>query len=269
MRSAAELAGSRLDELLSLDGRAAVVTGGAAGIGAAIVRRLREAGARVVVGDLDAHRAEALAAELDPSGTAVIGRALDAADAASIRAVADEAVRSFGRLDIWVNNAGVHPSQAVLETTDDDLDFVLDLNLRGAFIGAREAARRMADVGGGGVIVNIASVAAFSTGNGASPAHYVASKHGVAGLTKSLAVELGSRGIRAVAVAPTLTETRGVAAERAAGFSDALDAYGAGLPLGRLGHPDDIARIVLFAVSDLAAFVSGSVIAADGGDLAR
>ncbi|MDQ3783413.1 MAG: SDR family oxidoreductase [Actinomycetota bacterium] len=268
MTNANELAGSRLEELLSLDGRTAVVTGSASGIGLSIVKRLHEAGARVVVGDLDAERAEAVAKDVDVSGKAVIGRSLDASDAASIRSVVDETVRSFGRLDIWVNNAGVHPSQAVLETTDEQLDFVLNLNLRGVFIGAREAAMRMAEVGGG-VIVNIVSVAAFNASNGANPAHYVASKHGVAGLTKSLAVELGPRGIRAVAVAPTLTETPGVEAERAAGFGDALDAYAAGLPLGRLGHPDDVACVVLFAASDLAAFVSGSVIAADGGDLAR
>jgi len=110
MRNANELANSRLEELLSLDGRTAVVTGGASGIGRAIVERLHEAGARVVIGDLDAERAEAVAKDVDASGTAVIGRSLDASDAATIRSVADETVRGFGRLDIWVNNAGVHPS---------------------------------------------------------------------------------------------------------------------------------------------------------------
>ena len=122
-----------------------------------------------------------------------------------------------------------------------------------------------------GVIINIVSTAAFNSSNGANPAHYVASKHAVAGLTKSLAVELGPKGIRTVGVAPTLTETPGVNSKRAEGdaVTEALIQYAQGLPLGRLGLPDDIARVVLFAASDLGAFVTGTIIPVDGGDLAR
>lgn len=119
-----------------------------------------------------------------------------------------------------------------------------------------------------GVIVNISSTAAFTVGGG-NPAHYVASKHGVAGLTKSLAVELGKHNIRAVSIALTLSETPGVAYKREVeNLGDVLDAYGANLPLGRTGRPDDVARAVLFAASDLAAFVTGITLPADGGDLA-
>lgn len=260
---------SPLTDLISLAGRTAVVTGGAAGIGRAICSRLAEAGATLVIGDLDEAKAIETAAEFTAQGGNHIGAKLDVNDHASVSALADLAVSKTGRLDIWVNNAGIYPSRPVLEIADTEWDLVLDLNLRGTFFGAKEAGLRMEP--NHGVIVNIVSTAAFNASNGANPAHYVASKHAVAGLTKSLAVELGAKGIRAVGVAPTLTETPGVAAKRkeGAGVDDALIKYGAALPLGRLGLPDDIARVVLFAASDFAAFVTGTIIPVDGGDLAR
>ncbi|AKC80641.1 short-chain dehydrogenase [Xanthomonas arboricola] len=258
-----------LADLVSLKGRTAVVTGGASGIGYAISKRLAEAGANVVVGDLDEAAATKAANELAVFGGQHLGARLDVGDHASVTALADMAVSKTGRLNIWVNNAGIYPSQTVLEITDAQWDQMFDINVRGTFLGAREAALRMED--NAGVIVNIVSTAAFNASNGANPAHYVASKHAVAGFTKSLAVELGPKGIRALCVAPTLTQTPGVEKKRAEGeaINNALIAYGQGLPLRRLGVPDDIARAVLFAASDLAAFVSGSVIPADGGDLAR
>ncbi|KQT52318.1 MULTISPECIES: SDR family NAD(P)-dependent oxidoreductase [unclassified Aureimonas] len=263
-----DLTGRSLADLISLAGRTAVVTGGATGIGKAIATRLAEAGATVVIGDLNAEMASATASTL-PGAAAHVGSSLDVNDHASVTALADLAMSETGRLDIWVNNAGIYPSRPVLEITDAEWDRVMDLNLRGTFFGAREAALRMQ--ANKGVIVNIVSTAAFNSSNGANPAHYVASKHAVAGLTKSLAVELGAKGIRAVGVAPTLTETPGVEAKRAEGaaVNEALVRYGQSLPLGRLGLPDDIARVVLFAASDFAGFVTGTVIPVDGGDLAR
>lgn len=257
-----------LAELISLAGRTAVVTGGAVGIGKVIATRLAEAGATVVIGDLDAAKAAETAAAL-PGDAGHLGLALDVMEHNSVTALADEAVAKAGRLDIWVNNAGIYPSSGVLEIGDAEWMRVMDLNVRGTFFGAREAALRMAD--NRGIIINIVSTAAFNASNGANPAHYVASKHAVAGLTKSLAVELGARGIRAIGIAPTLTETPGVESKResAPKVRDALEQYGRALPLGRLGLPDDLARVVLFAASDLGAFVSGTVIPVDGGDLAR
>lgn len=264
-----DLTASKIADLVSLKGRTAVVTGGAQGIGKAIVKRLAEAGATVVIGDLDEGKARATAEELSVYGATHIGAKLDVTDGASIKALAELAVAETGHLNVWVNNAGIYPSRPVLEITDEEWDRVLDLNLRGTFIAAREAALRMKD--NEGVIVNLASTAAFNASNGANPAHYVASKHGVSGLTKSLAVELGPKGLRAIAIAPTLTETPGVEAKRKEGpaIAEALVQYGKGLPLGRLGLPDDIARAVLFAASDLAAFVTGTTIPVDGGDVSR
>jgi NAD(P)-dependent dehydrogenase (short-subunit alcohol dehydrogenase family) len=259
-----------LAELLSLEGRRAVVTGGAVGIGLAIARRLAEAGAAVVIGDL--HDTDAAVAALGAdTGARIIGTHLDVADTASIVACADLAVDELGGLDIWVNNAGIYPSTPLLDLTDESWDAVLDVNLRGSFVGAREAARRMSGAGRGGVIINIASTAGYQAG-GPGVAHYVSSKHAVRGLTKSLAVELGPQGIRALAVAPTLIETPGIEAGREAfreaGLGDILDSYAERLPLGRVGVADDVARVVLFAVSDLAEFMTGSTLLVDGGDIA-
>lgn len=190
--SVPDVSEQRIGELISLAGRGAVVTGGAMGIGYAIARRLVEAGASVLLGDVaDAEKpARTLSAE---AGGTVIGAYLDVTDAAAIASTAERAERDLGSLDIWVNNAGIYPSTPVLEMTDDDWDRVLDVNLRGSFIGAREATRRMADAGRNGVIINIASTAGFQA-SGPGVAHYVSSKHAVVGLTKSLAVELGPAG---------------------------------------------------------------------------
>jgi len=257
-------------ELISLAGRTAVVTGGAVGIGWAISRRLAEAGANVVVADLDDTEGS-VSSIVEQTGATVVGAHVDVADGASIVALADLAVTRFGSLDIWVNNAGIYPTMPVLDLTDDGWDRVLDVNLRGTFIGAREAAARMVAGGHGGVIVNIASTAGYQAA-GPGVAHYVSSKHAVLGLTKSLAVELGPLDIRAVAVAPTLIETPGIEAGREAfrqaGIGDLLDSYAERLPLRRVGVADDVARVVLFAVSDLAQFVTGSCLLVDGGDIA-
>ncbi len=260
-----------LAELMSLGGRVAVVTGGAVGIGYAIARRMVQAGARVLISDIhDTDEAvQALAREFGDAQ--VKGTSLDVSDAESIRACVERAVQEFGRIDIWVNNAGIYPSVPVLEMSDDDWDRVLDINLRGSFIGAREAAARMVGAGHGGVILNVASTAGFKAG-GPGVAHYVSSKHAILGLTKSLAVELGPHGIRVLAIAPTLIDTPGIAAGqeafRAAGLGDLLDSYAARLPLGRIGVPDDVARVALFCASDLALFMTGSTLLVDGGDVA-
>jgi NAD(P)-dependent dehydrogenase (short-subunit alcohol dehydrogenase family) len=254
-----------LTELLALSGRVAVVTGGARGIGRACCTRLAEAGATVVVADLDADGAHAAAREL---GAPALAAAADVREAASVRALADRVLAETGRLDVWVNSAGVYPTSPLLELSDADWDEVLDTNLRGTFLGAREAARAMVAGGAGGVIVNVSSTAAFRV-DAPGAAHYVASKFGVRGLTKALAVELGPHGIRVLEVAPTVTLTAGLEEQREAlessGF--ALEELGPQLPLGRVAVPDDVARVVLFCASDLAALMTGSTLAVDAGEL--
>jgi NAD(P)-dependent dehydrogenase (short-subunit alcohol dehydrogenase family) len=258
-----------LRDLISLAGRVAVVTGGARGIGFAISARLAEAGAHVLIGDLrEEDAAEAARGIARLGGTALPGE-LDVADSAAVGALADRAVRELGGIDILVNNAGIYPCAPVLDMTDEEWDRVLDIDLRGAFAGAREAGRRMVEAGRGGVILNIASTASYRVA-GTGVSHYVAAKHGVLGLTKSLAVELGPYAIRVLAIAPTVTRTPGLEAGRAAfeagGFR--LDELGATLPLGRIAVPDDVARVALFCASDLAALMTGSTLLVDAGAMA-
>ena len=253
-------------DLISLEGRVAVVTGGAAGIGAAVARRLAEAGATVVVADIDEAAAQATAASI--AGRAIATH-LDVTAPSGPEEVAAETATEHGRLDIWVNNAGIYPSAGFLEMTDEQWQAVMDVNLNGAFRGARAAARRMTEGTSGGVIINIASVSGFR--GRAGLAHYSTSKHGMRGLTRSLAVELGPLGIRAVGLAPTMTLTEGVAAAAATrDDSDerrhSTDIYSS-LPLGRPAMPDDIARVALFCASDLAALITGETIAVDAGQM--
>jgi NAD(P)-dependent dehydrogenase (short-subunit alcohol dehydrogenase family) len=208
-------------------------------------------------------------------GVKAIGAALDVAEEGSIVALADAAVGAFGRLDIWVNNAGIFPGGASVDFLASAWDQVQDINLRGTFLGAREAARRMiAQRPKGGVIINVASVSGFRGRPGL--AAYVASKHGVVGLTKSLGVELGPHDIRVLGLAPTGIVTPGLAARK-------IDAQGAelerirqlekqiaeSLPLGRLGVPDDVARVALFCASDLSLLMTGSTLLVDAGALAN
>jgi NAD(P)-dependent dehydrogenase (short-subunit alcohol dehydrogenase family) len=258
--------------LLSLEGRRAVVTGGAKGIGYAIAKRFAEAGAQVVIGDVK--EAQSAAADLAASFAGrVHGVVADVTQAESVKALAEHAYTRFGGLEIWVNNAGIYPPMPVLNMTEADWDRVLDINLRGTFIGAREAARKMIEGGRGGVIVNLSSTAGFRAG-GPGVAHYVASKHAIRGLTKSLAVEFGPYGIRVLALAPTLIDTPGiselrkVAAAVAPGTNDMLEVLARRLPLGRAGVPDDIARVALFCASDMSMLMTGSTLAVDAGDLA-
>jgi NAD(P)-dependent dehydrogenase (short-subunit alcohol dehydrogenase family) len=259
-----------LAQLMSLDGKVAVVTGGAQGIGFASARRLAEAGATVVLADRNGDKAAAVVDSL-PGSAPRRAVTMDVTDADQIARTADAVIDEFGELDIWVNNAGLFPSTPLLEMPEEEWDAVLTVNLKGMFLGGREAGRRMRDLGRGGTIVNLASTSAHA-GFGPGFAHYTSSKHGILGLTKALAIELGPYGVRVLAISPQLTLTEGIVGASddfdSSGLGAVLEGLAARTPLGRVAVPDDVARVVLFAVSPMATFVSGSNISVDGGLLA-
>ena len=270
----ADVSARPLTDLLSLRGRHAVVTGAAQGLGKAIAARLAEAGADLVLVDLNEDAARAAALELsDRYAVRAVGTRADVADAASVAAAADLAVAELGGIDIWVNNAGIFPNAPVTMMPDEMWDATFAVNARGVFLGAREAARRMSADGSGGVIVNIISTAGVQVAFPGMTA-YVGSKHAALGMTKSLAVDLAPLGIRVLGVAPSFVPTEGNIAAAKAG-AEAAAAAGIEMPpldvmsqsrIGRTGTPDDIARVVLFAASDLSIIMTGSTLLADAGE---
>jgi NAD(P)-dependent dehydrogenase (short-subunit alcohol dehydrogenase family) len=265
----ADVSENCLSDLISLAGRRAIVTGGAQGLGKAIARRLAEAGASVLIGDLKQDLAQSAAEELSRRfRTNVIATHLDVAVTSSILSAVDLAVSQLGGIDIWVNNAGVYPNIELLQMTDAIWDQVMDVNVRGVFASSREAARHMIAAGHSGVIINVVSTAGFK---GVAPgiSAYVASKHGVRGLIKQMAIELAPHDIRVLGVAPTFCKTEG----NMAALAELSARVGSEIPatltsrLGRVGVPDDIGRVVLFCASDMSIFMTGSTLLVDAGEV--
>lgn len=257
-----------LAELCSLAGKTAVVTGAAKGIGRSCARRLAEAGANIALLDIDQEGAEQSARQIEADfGVMSMAFGVDLSDRESTRGAIAACAKQFGSIDIWVNNAGIFPEISTLDITDADYDHLMNLNQRGMFLAARDAASEMTSNADGGVIINMISVSALVAAT--NSAHYVAAKHAMYGATKAFARDLAPHGIRVMAIAPTLIRTPGVEAGLAGSEESrkALESFIDRIPLGRAGEPDEVARAVYFAASDLAAFMTGSVLVVDGGEL--
>ncbi|MDR0787517.1 MAG: 3-oxoacyl-ACP reductase FabG [Gemmatimonadota bacterium] len=241
---------------MELKGQVALVTGGSRGIGLAIARDLAEAGATVAVAARDEARAQAAAAELPGSGHR--GYAVDVASSESVDTLIKSVDADLSGVDILVNNAGVTRDNLLMRLKDEDWDAVIDTNLRGAFNTIRAASRGMMKKRAGRII-NITSVVGITGNKG--QANYAASKAGMIGLTKSVARELGSRGILVNAIAPGYIDTD-MTAELPAAAREALAGQ---ITLGRLGDPADIAGVVRFLAGPAAGYITGQLLVVDGG----
>jgi len=254
-----------LRDLWSLAGKGVVVTGGAKGIGFATACRLAEAGASVLVADRDAAAAESASLRLQERGLSILTEVADVSDSAAVGHLAERAIAQLPTLHGWVNNAVNYMFGRTLDLSDADWDEGMATNLRGVFLCCREAGKAMSRNSSGGVIVNVTSTEAHR-GMPRSP-QYIAAKHGVLGLSRTLAIELGRFGIRVLTVAPTLIDTEGMAEMVAAMGEEGRARWSDRLPAGRLGVPDDVARVILFALSDMSVMMTGSVLMVDGGEM--
>ena len=255
---------------MAVGARSVLVTGAADGIGLGIATRFARAGDRVALLDYDADRLAAAVERLGVEGREVFGQTTDVRDGESVQSAVDWTVGRFGRLDVVVSNAGVYPNRPVVEMDEDEWDRVLDTNLKGTFLVCRAAARQMLAQGGPypwttsrGKIVTLASGAHRSARIGA--AHYCASKAGLVLFSQALALELAEHGINVNILSPGFTnvgDRPGVSADYRATITK-------GIPWGRVGEPDDLARVAFFLCSEEAEYMTGALVPVDGGSSAR
>ncbi len=247
----------------TLTGKIAVVTGAARGIGFAAVEALAEAGATVVLTDMNAEVLQEAVAKLEAKGHTVDSAVLDVTDVAGVQAVHDAVVARHGRVDILVNNAGIAISNHPAETMADEVwKKVIDVNLNGVFWCCRAFGKSMLERGAGS-IVNVGSMSGFIVNRPQEQSNYNASKAAVHHLTRSLAAEWGSRGVRVNTVAPTYidTEMNKYVYEDAEMYKH----WVGGTPMNRLGRTDEVASVILFLASEAASLMTGSIVLADGG----
>lgn len=236
-----------------LENKVAIITGGAAGIGAATARKFKEEGAKVIIWDLDDKRGNALATELGATFAKV-----NTANYAEIEAAAKEVNDNFGRIDILINNAGITRDSTLKKMTPEQWQQVIDVNLTGVFYCTKIISEYML-ANSWGRIVNASSVVGLYGNFGQT--NYVATKAGLIGMTKTLARELGRKGITVNAIAPGFIATEMVAAMP----ENVIDTMKAKVPIGRLGEPSEIANAYAFLASDEAAYINGHTLSVDGG----
>ncbi len=243
---------------MSLNGKTALVTGAAQGIGRDIALGLAADGANVAICDVNLEAAQRTAADVEAAGRKSLAAKANVASSADVTAMMDQVTAAFGRIDILVNNAGITRDGLILRMKDEDWDLVLSINLKGAFLCTKAALKHMTKQRSG-TIINIASIVG-AMGN-AGQANYVASKAGLIGLTKTIAREYANRNITSNAVAPGFIDT----AMTQALSENVRQELAKQIPLGRLGTSEDVARAVRFLASPSAAYITGQVLHVNGG----
>lgn len=252
--------------MFDLKNKIALVTGSRRGMGKSHAIALASQGAKVVVTDIDEKECQAVADEIKSKGGEAVAFKLDVSNKAEVNAVFDEVVKQYGRLDILVNNAGIYQSKPALEITEEDWDRTIDIDLKGEFLCAQKAAKEMAK-NKWGRIINIASIASGGVGVGiAGGCHYTAAKGGVIGMTETMAVEWAPLGINVNAIGPGAIDTPMVSAAQIP--EEAMKQMMAGVPLKRIGRPEEVSAMVVFLASEEASYVTGATFYVDGGWLA-
>ncbi len=261
-----------IDKLLDLSGKTAIVTG-AVGIGHGIAYRLAEAGASVMLASRTKSEVDESVSELQSYGWSAAGVETDVSSEEDVRAMIDATVKNFGSVDILVNNAGIYPTIPISAMTSADFEKVLSINLKGVFLCTKYASEQMIQAGRGGRIINITSIDALHPSS-IGLAHYDASKHGVWGFTKNVALELAQHKIWVNAIAPGGIQTPGVAKLQSSMKAPAevdpkklMEMFLTKIPMHRIGEPDDIGKVALFLASDMASYMTGTQIIVDGGVL--
>lgn len=260
---------------MDLSGKVAIVTGGAIGIGLGIVNRFAEAGASVVIANRTKDQGIAAAEEMKKKGYKVAAIQTDVSIEDDVRNLVAETVKLYGGVDILVNNAGVYPDMPLAQMTLADFQNVISINLNGVFLCTKYASGQMKKQGRGGKIINITSIDALHPSM-IGLAHYDASKHGVWGFTKNIALELADQKIWVNAIAPGGILTPGVQRLQQAtpslaqaDMSKMLEVFLDKIPMKRFGDPDDIGKVALFLASDMSSYMTGTQIVVDGGVLLK
>ena len=261
-----------LHQLLDLTGKSSIVTGGAKGIGEGIAYRLAEAGAKVLIADIDTEAAQETAKALTGEGWTADYLRVDVSSEEDVKNMIATCKEKFGSVDILVNNAGIYPPKPVSLMSEEDFEKVMHINLRSCFLTTKHASEAMKEQGGGHII-NITSIDALHPSM-IGLAHYDASKHGMWGFTKNSALELAEHKIWVNAIAPGGITTPGVKAMQAANpnadpeaMKKQIEAFMAKIPMHRMGEPDEIGMVALFLASDMSSYMTGSQIVVDGGAL--
>ena len=262
-----------LSELLDLSGKTAIVTGGALGIGFGIAYRLAEAGANVVIADLKFEEAEKSAQTLLEKGWKVKAIACDVSNKEDVKNLISETILAFNSLDILVNNAGIYPNIPLSKMELSDFEKIIAVNLKGVFLCTKYASEQMIRQGKGGRIINVTSIDALHPSMVGLNA-YDASKHGVWGFTKNVALELAEHKIWVNAIAPGGIVTPGVQdlqknapKDPSVDMAKVMEVFMAKIPMHRMGEPDEIGKVALFLASDMSSYMTGSQIVVDGGAL--